>query len=64
MYLSLLRRTASTDVGKLMSWMVLPVAVLMRNSFRGESVGCSPAPTYAIRLVQKSISAMLWVQAT
>ena len=56
---SRLRRTARTEVGRLISWMTLPVAVLIRNSLRGVKVGCSPAPTYAIKLVQNSISAIL-----
>ena len=63
-HLSLFRRTANTDVGKLMSCMTLPVAVLTRNSLRGVSVGCSPAPTYAIKLVQTSISAILQHNST
>jgi hypothetical protein len=63
-HLSLFSRTANTDVGKLMSCMTLPVAVLTRNSLRGVSVGCSPAPTYAIKLVQKSISAILQQNST
>lgn len=39
--------------------MTLLVAVLTRKSLRGVKVGCSPAPTYAMRLVQNSISAIL-----
>ena len=39
--------------------MTLPVAVFTRKSLRGVKVGCSPAPTYAMRLVQNSISAIL-----
>jgi hypothetical protein len=34
--------------------------VLTTVSLRGVSAGCSPAPTYATKLVQNSISASLW----
>jgi hypothetical protein len=45
---------------KLMCWIAWPLEVLTTVSLRGVSAGCSPAPTYATRLVQNSISASLW----
>lgn len=39
------------------SWITLRLAVLRRVSFLGDREGCSPEPTNASKLVQKSISA-------